>query len=344
MGIQNFCKLINELYEPADQPAFFDAILFDVQCFLHIKTGKHFREIYHKAWQKLEITLSHLLYLATTDNITLVLSFDGEGVPMKTKKGGRNYRMDITFQHYIVKQLKRFRFPVRQLQVYLSGCNVPGEGEHKLFQIAEALKTCQHPIVVSDDQDVFILSLMRLERYQTVQIHRYGKYYQVTHLYRECLPYPITYLEVVSFLFGNDFIPALVTISTVSDIHQSLIMQDSDHPADILACFIQSMSPYLRYTTHKDESLVEKFWITYFWFKDYCTRSMFPQKFLENPIYHSFNRNALLTELATPNHKCFERAQQTYKQMQPVNQAAVFGPDVLDQLTLYHHSIRPYCN
>lgn len=290
-----------------------------------------------------------------------------EGVPMKwpTQRERRNkkdldpktkYRMvlfgvnkiALQVQTYFVNQLRQFKFPcVRQLHVYVSGCNVPGEGEHKLFHVAETLKTCRNPLIVSDDQDVFVLALMRLERYDTIQIYRYGRYYPVTRLYREDLPYPMTHLETCSFLFGNDFVPALIGISLINgpDIHQSMIMEE-DHPAHIMARFIEKMDKFIRYqsVTHMDTLLVESFWITYFWLKDYYTQTAFPQKYLENPIYHSFDRNQLLTALVDKDLslKCFERARDAYERVTPKpvsRKQAQYGvfmhDDVLDQLKSY---------
>ncbi|GFY01363.1 XRN_N domain-containing protein [Trichonephila clavipes] len=405
MGITNFCMLINKLHEPNQEPPsvpeHFDSILYDVQSLLHVALNtaletdepKLFREMCHVVWCKLVHNLNEFLSHASVERLTLILSFDGEGVPMKwptqrerrTKKEGeqRNVSLQgiskyrsvlfgtniiaLKVQHYLVERLKRYHFKnVQHLNVIVSGCNVPGEGEHKLFHMAEALHPdqCRHPLVVSEDQDVFVLSLMRLERYDTIQIYRYGKYYPVTRLVREWLPYPVIHLEICSFLFGNDFIPALVSISpnNYPTINQCLMLEDFSepseeesseeedipitHPASILARFIQQVSKCLRYKSpsHLDASLVEGFWITFLWLRDYYTRSSFPQKYLENSIYDQFDRNMLLTALSTPRYSwsCYQRAETTYRNMirEPVSseqaERAVFmHEDVVNLLKVY---------
>ncbi|KAG8175187.1 hypothetical protein JTE90_022610 [Oedothorax gibbosus] len=378
MGITNFCKLIDPLHDPPNKPAPFDSILFDVQPFIHAgiasalesEESKLLLEVCRVAWYKLHKQLLQFLPFATNDSLTLVLSFDGEGVPMKwpTQRERRakkddtmdlktKYRMvlfgvnqiALQVQAYFLSKLRHFTFrKLRQLHVYVSGCNVPGEGEHKLFHLAEALKTCRNPIVVSDDQDVFVISLMRLERYDSIQIYRYGRYYQVTRLYREWLPYPSKHLQVCSFLFGNDFVPALIGISLVNgpDIHQSMMIDAADHPVYMMAQFIQNMIQKIRFqrVTHMDNLLVESFWITFLWLYDYYTQTMFPQKYLENPVHQAFDRNQLLTALSDPDISlpCYERAKKAYDcattALTTTKQAeyAVFGhDDILDQLKSY---------
>ncbi|GBN26079.1 hypothetical protein AVEN_149385-1 [Araneus ventricosus] len=389
MGITNFCTLINKTIEPDQEPPkepeYFDSILYDVQSLLHVAISealetnepKLFRELCESAWKTFQKHLNIFLSYAAADRITLILCFDGIGVPMKwptqrerrSKKDGivrsvqiqgkSKYRsalfgpniIALEVQKFFVTRLKKFRFQnIQELVVIISGCNVPGEGEHKLFHIAEKMQSdpssvsCRNPLIVSQDQDVFIIALMRLSRYETLQIFRYGNYYPVTKLFREWLSYPIYHLEVCSFLFGNDFIPTLVGITpnNACAINQCLELQEhsssaassccsddtlseeeesllSTHPVSIIACFIERMSKNLRFQklAHLDGSLVESFWIVFFWLKDYYTQSEFPQKYIENPIYDAFDRNQLLTALTSPqfSFRCYERARIAYQTM-----------------------------
>ncbi|GBN19738.1 hypothetical protein AVEN_261810-1 [Araneus ventricosus] len=389
MGITNFCKLMNKLIEPDEEPPTephsFDSILYDAQSLLHVAISealetdesKLFRELCRSAWHTLEKQLDVFLDHATAESITLVLSFDGAGVPMKwptqrerrSKKDGERQRsvriqgkmkyrsalfgpnvITMKIQKYFVQRLKRYRFQkAKEWVVVVSGCNMPGEGEHKLFQIAESLQSsqrvrCRNPLIVSQDQDVFVLALMRLSRYETLQIFRYGRYYPVTKLIREWLPYPVERLETCSFLFGNDFIPAVVgiTLQNVCAIHQCLTLEENPsppssyssedagsdselddesvpdtHPVSIMARFVERMNKHLRFhvLAHLDGTLVEAFWLVYFWLGDYYTRSEFPQKYMDNPIYDAFDRNQLLTALTSLpfSLRCYERARDKYE-------------------------------
>ncbi|GFT78293.1 XRN_N domain-containing protein [Nephila pilipes] len=106
------------------------------------------------------------------------------------------------------------------------------------------------------------------------------------------------------------------------------------------------MSSCLRYQspTHLNAALVESFWITFLWLQDYYTRSSFPQKYLENPVYDQFDRNQLLTALSTPRYSwaCYQRAETMYQQIirdpstsEQAEQAVFMHEDVVNLLKVY---------
>lgn len=350
MGITNFCVLIDCLQESWKTPQPFDAILYDVQSLLHVgitnaletQEDRLFQELCRWAWIKMEKVLNELLSLPCADTITLILSFDGEGVPMKwpTQRNRRmrkethlpqktKYRsalfgtnkIALAVQDYFKERIKQYKLlTIQRLKVVISGCNVPGEGEHKLFHIAEVYQ-CQKPIVVSEDQDVFVIALMRMDRYKSLQVYRYEKFYPVHKLMQTWAPYSPRQLEICSFLFGNDFIPPLVGItpSNASDIHHALSEGDDEEtPPYIIAHFLERMESSLRFQTVTciDPSLVDAFWVTFLWLKDYYTRHSFPQKYIENTLFDQFDRNALLSALSLPDYSkaSFQRAQTLYNQ------------------------------
>lgn len=358
MGVTNFCKLLDPILPPTTTPDPFDSILVDVQSYLYvaieysleISEVSLLRDVCKNTWSQLSKTLNSLLNHATEKSVTLVLSFDGDGVPMKwptqrkrrakdhTVQGKNIYRyalfgvnkISLQVQQFIVDQFKHYEFPkIQRLRILICGCNVPGEGEHKMFQVAEKIPGCERPIVVSVDQDVFVLAFMRVDRYDAIQVFRYERYYHVTRLVKKKLLYPISRLVTATFLFGNDFIPPLVTISPINApfIHKSLdfesleknsssfsslsdsetlnisekeLCDESNNPAAVLAHCIQKLKAKLRFerAAYVDPQMVVHFWITTLWCRDYYTKREFPQKYLENPIYDAFDRNQLLTGLS----------------------------------------------
>ena len=355
MGINNFCKLIQPILRPTSKPTFFDSVLVDCQSFLYgaiehcleIEQEQIFDEICESVWEQINNLLK--TFLSHSDKyLTFILSFDGEGVPMKwatqrerrrrsknssSKKNFYRYilfgnnKLSIQVQNYVIKQLKKFNHHIR---VIVCGCNVPGEGEHKIFQIAESLKTCQNPVVVSVDQDVFILSFLRLDRYQTLQIYRYNQFYNINNFVSKQLSYPLKRLITVSFLFGNDFIPTLIGITATNppNIHNCLSsIDEDDDPPTILSLFIQNMQNHIHFTLVEfvDNNLIIWFWTTYFWILDYYTLRNFPQLFLENHVYDAFDRNQLLTGLINKkfSKEMFQIAQKNYKGLitQPIPNA-----------------------
>ena len=367
MGIQNFCKLIDPIAPPSSEPAHFDSLLIDCQSYLYTaieysletRDSELFTEICESTWAQL-YNLLDLFKLPSS--LTVILSFDGEGVPMKwatqrkrresqkttSKKSFYRYillghnKLTVAVQGYVWEKLKTYN---RNLKIILAGCNVPGEGEHKIFQVAEGTPGCENPIVVSVDQDVFVLAFLRRHLYRTIQIYRYKRFYSISNFVLE-IPYPIQRFISLTFLFGNDFVPALITITpnNVSKIHQAATFdEDRDIPATF-ARFLQNLGPHIRFTPVEfiDRLLIVCFWMTYLWILDYYTRRHFPQQFLENRVYEAFDRNQVLTALSDESYSrsTFHEARETYEDMvtQPIPHAEnhIFtDPILLEKLKSY---------
>lgn len=361
MGVTNLSKLLDLIFPPSPKPRCYDSLLVDCQSYLYkaiehcLETNEKqiFKEICKSTWEKLRKLLTTFI---NQPNLIIILSFDGEGVPMKwpTQRKRRqvkenslqafyryvlfgNNTLALTIQNYLRDRLKGMMIEYNcEMTIYLSGCNVPGEGEHKIFQMADRLPQCQHPMVISTDHDVFILALLRLNRYQSIQIHRYKVFYYLV----PCLKPLID----VSFLFGNDFIPPLVGISptNVSNILNAL-KTDGDAPR-VISSFLLTMRKHLRFTCVEfvDRLLVLSFWMTYFWMLDYYTLRSFPQQFLTNYLFDAFDRNQLLTALMDEAYSrdVYQEARESYADMEtqrvPHAERHVFTDgDLLERLRVF---------
>lgn len=349
MGITNFCKFIDCVSPPSDKPVTFDSILVDAQSYLYVaielclqsNEDDFFSELYSIVWHQLNKLLTTLFSFREAfdkKNVTIIISLDGEGVPMKwpTQRKRRtglkqldrktiyayslfgNNIISHNVKLYLADRFQRYNtFGSNSVKIVISGANVSGEGEHKVFQLAEVLG-CRRPVVVSVDQDVFVLALWRLEKYETIQIYRYNHFYNVSEMVEKALPYSVTNLRICSFLFGNDFIPPVVTISPVngSKIHlalsrfedsssdsQSSTCDDQECPLENEACvmarFLKNLKGDLRYQTspHVERRLIVSFWITYLWVADYYRLRHFPQKYIINTVFDEFDRNQIFTAL-----------------------------------------------
>lgn len=348
MGIKNFTKLIEPFYSPSKVPEYYDSILVDAQSFLYeginyslmpVTSDEFVLDVCKIAVEQLLETLAQILRPSRPESVSIVVSFDGEGVPMKwpTQRKRRqtancsekdkyrfalfgNNRISKTAQSILMEWLKT-RPPFPNAKFVISGCNVTGEGEHKLFDIAERY-SLKHPIVVSVDHDVFVIAMLRLERYDTVQIYRYKKFYHLSEFVKDVLPYPVRRLLVASTCFGNDFVPSLLEISfqNAPKIHTALSnSEDSYSPPETIHHFLSEMSDRMIFETvpYVEESMVIQFWITHFWIADYYRSSRFPQKYLKNSIFDSFNRNMLLTALLNKDYSktMYFKAEDLYKNL-----------------------------
>lgn len=336
MGIKNFCKLLLPYGEPSEKPDYFDSILIDIQSYLYVaiensfqlEDSSFFKEICESVWNAVENKLNFLFsfrFPEMPDKVTLILSFDGEGVPMKwptqrerrTKlhEDRKNFYRQVLFGHnrislrvknFVLERLKHYTsFWGSTFYIIVSGSDHWGEGEHKLFQLAQKV-ACRHPLVVSVDQDVFMLAFMRLQHFESLQIHRYKVFHNVSELASRKLTYPVDRLIVISILFGNDFIPPLVEItdSKAAHIHHMLQFEEFSQyevndPPSILSQFLHNIKPFLKFSevNSLQTSVIKAFWITYLWILDYYTKRNFQQLHMKNEIYDLYDRNQLLTAL-----------------------------------------------
>lgn len=359
MGIKNFCKLFLPYGEPSEKPNYFDSILIDIQSYLYVAIENSFQledvsffnEICQSVWHTLEKKLNFLFsfsFPVFPERVTMILSFDGEGVPMKwpTQRDRRNknelyedrksfYRqvlfgnncLSLEVKTFIMERLKHYTsFWGSKCHIVVSGSDHWGEGEHKLFQIAQKI-SCRHPIVVSVDQDVFILAFLRLQHFQSLQIHRYKVFHNVSDWVDKKLPYPVHRLIVISILFGNDFIPPLVEItdSKATKIHEMLQFEECfqyevNDPPSIISCFLQNMTPYLKFTKvdFLQKNRIKAFWLTYLWILDYYTKREFLQLYMRNEIYDLYDRNQLLTALLDEDYstKVYQEALSEYGRLE----------------------------
>jgi hypothetical protein len=359
MGISNFCKLIDSIIHPKPDPLPFDSILIDVQSYLYTAIHYSFRtdeeefiqEICESTWNQINKILVNLFESDAIDHnfLTIVLSFDGVGVAMKwpTQRQRRSdiksfsnkpnnkkmYQISLfgvnkistRVQEYVLKRVKKQRTTiVREIRYIICGCNVPGEGEHKIFHVAEATGQCRRPVVVSVDQDVFVIALMNHDRYDTIQIHRYRKFYDLSLESLWEMDIPWNQFLVVSFLFGNDFAPCLVGITdtngpSILTVLHTMQVENEDDPTEILAKFLTDFSSHLRFhrVAFVDITLLVQFWMCYLWVNDYYTRrDEFKQKNMENLYFDRFNRDQVLTGLshASRSLEAYEEAKQIYSQ------------------------------
>ena len=376
MGISNFTKLIECFQDGEQWNESFDSILIDIQSELYVAIEKCFplnnnfeqcekiffkdvSAIVQKRLANILLEIFRQYPRRSDEEIVVVCSFDGAGVPMKwptqrkrrfqTSLSGKNlYRASLfgnnvlsaQIRDDLVRSLKTGRFHDRffsnrrnllpkYIRYVVSGCDVEGEGEHKLFHIAESLGL-KYPVFVSVDNDAFVLALARIDRYECVQLFNKRELHNLTDFAREA---PADALVYVSLLFGNDFLPPVVALTNANclDARESLSkMREEMQEEKVDRCriptmyrlFLARMVDSMRYEKEPTRSPADldtvavRFWTTCLWILDYYTLRDFPQKWAKNEIYDEFDRDGLLLvltseELAT---ETFEKALARYQQ------------------------------
>ena len=336
MGISNFTLLLRSAgCKPTREILYFDSILIDIQSVIHAKLG--FSSKYSRRdivqdvcfnvvrWVR-ESVFNAMINQIHNPNITIVICFDGSGVPMKwpiqaerRKHNHSNpsekdllkkslfehnhisYEVYLWLEREIEQNFSLWNVPEDRfdsIRFILSSSEMDGEGEHKMFRIAH-LYSLEEPLVLSVDNDVFILALMR--EYKQIQI---GKdclsIYHLSDLfsYRK-----FKILIAISFLFGNDFFPEIIGITQgnvdrIYNIIYDMEVTDVSNIPLVMHEFLERIQKNIRYTKIHDyeDVLFLEFWKNVFWMIDYYTLNVeFKQKYKQNQLWSVFDRNRFLT-------------------------------------------------
>lgn len=398
MGIKNFTSIISATnYSYSDTPQYYDAILIDIQSVLYINITRYIKnedysihdivkDLCQDVITYIGESLASLFQKERHDNkITIIIAFDGKGVPMKWPtqcerrkdniiSNNKQLILNSLFEHnsiskevcdYITARLNdcqwmKFNFfsfvenLPEHIIFYISGSNKDGEGEHKLFNIAKQYN-CQHVLVYSVDNDVFIISFIRRHQFKSIQITKDGKkFFHVSSFLNDYLKYDVEKLIYASFLFGNDFIPEYISLTpkNATVIHEILHNINSTDIVEILRQLIIQLHEIkkINFKFIKRVQLMIPFWINCIWILDYYEKENFPQKFIENHYYFMSDRDKLLSFLC--NYKsskyCYDEAKEQYRNIDQcsmkIGKYEVFNSDTLQKIQpfLIERDIIPY--
>lgn len=356
MGIRNFKTFLN--ISDSDELEEFDSVLIDIQSYLYkglqytLKSVESdiIEDVCFYVMQSLyDLFETIFSYNCFQESIKIIISFDGESIPMKfpTQKQRRNVSVEgrnvykiVLFGHntisdnvynFIVDILENYTekfFPKHlkipsKLEFNIMGSNTKGEGEHKLFFLGSYLN-CRKPVIVSVDNDVFIIALSQFSKFDSIQIYKSKKdFLNVNRVVSNILSYDKQYCIFASLLFGNDFIPPIIhlTENNCPLIHEAL---KENHHCEMPTVFYTILNKLKTASKIKfkkmsqiNESIILEFWKNCFWVLDYYKKYKFPQKFMENHLFDIFNKDHIVSALLDEQYsqKCFNKAQSIYKKL-----------------------------
>lgn len=351
MGIPNFTSFLKAANIDTSSINTFDSILIDAQSLIYSAIDSSLKENEQLLLEDINflvfnniINIINSLFKTNVqeDFITIIISLDGEGVPMKyptqQKRRENNIRGRdlykivlfgnnsisnnvVNYLSAALKSKKHLQFlknTPEHIRFLISGADSEGEGEHKLFHIATHYN-CKNPIIVSEDNDVFIISCIHYADFDSIQIKKKKHvYYNLNDIMSNYLQYNANVLVNASFLFGNDFIPPIVYISENNPavIHDAMYHCDDTYLPNILYTILSMISKHMIYSqvAYVDESVILEYWKNCLWILDYYKYKNFPQKFMKNILYTSFDRNMVITALLNRDYsiQTFEKAKSEY--------------------------------
>lgn len=356
MGIRNFKTFLN--LSSSDQLEEYDSILIDIQSYLYKSIQYSFKSSENEFLEEVcSYVIQHLYellenifsYPCFKDSLKVIISFDGESIPMKfpTQKQRRNVQVQgknvykiVLFGHNTISDqvgkfirdtlthYSRHLFPDHmkipsKLEFIILGSDTKGEGEHKLFSLGAYLQ-CRKPVIASVDNDVFIIALSQLSKFDSIQIYKSrNNIFNINRVVSQFLCYDKQYCIFASLLFGNDFIPPIINLTDKNCpiIHEALKeCNQREMPAVFYAVLNElkkaskirfAVPPYI------EEIIIVEFWKNCFWVLDYYEKYTFPQKFMENHLFDIFDKNHVISALLDKDYseECYKKAYSMYKNL-----------------------------
>lgn len=358
MGIRNFKTFLNLSGCNFDKLEEFDSIFIDIQSYLYKAIQYSFKSSESEIMEDIccyviqslhELFENVFSYNCFKDTIKVIISFDGESIPMKfpTQKQRRNVQVQgknvyklVLFGHntisdqvckFIIDTLTNYSHKIfphhmkkpSKLEFFILGSDTKGEGEHKLFSLGSYFK-CRKPVIASVDNDVFIIALSQLTKFDSVQIYKSkNDLLNVNQVVSQFLFYDKQYCIYASLLFGNDFIPAVINLTDKNCplIHEALKECNSCEMPTIFYTVLSQLknASKIRFTVPPqiEESIVLEFWKNCFWVLDYYEKYTFPQKFMENNLFDIFDKNHIISALLDEEYSqaSYKKAYSMYKRL-----------------------------
>lgn len=358
MGIRNFKTFLNISGYKYDKLEEFDSILIDIQSYLYKGLQSTLKStesgIIEDVCCYVIKTLNELFenifsYDCFTDTVKIIISFDGESIPMKlpTQKQRRNveaegknvYKLVLFGHNTISERVRKFivnilnnnsklMFPdymktASELEFHIIGSDTKGEGEHKLFRLGSYYE-CRKPVIDSIDNDVFIIALSQLYKFDSIQIYK-SKYdfLNINRVVSQFFSYDKKYCILASLLFGNDFIPAIINLTDKNCplIHEALKECNSYEMPMIFYTVLKKLkeASKIRFKVipQIEELIIIEFWKNCFWVLDYYEKYKFPQKYMENYLFDIFDKDHIVSALLDIDYsqECYKRAYSMYKKI-----------------------------